>query len=253
MVILIRKLMKRKQLGSYQQLAKYKQLFFDGTLTVGKVVDIDKPLAKRLGRVLRLRQGDEVVLFNGKDGLFKAKIASNDCRQIEILSQLKPFSAQNNVTLLSAVVKKDAMDRIFRHATELGITTIQPCLTEYCVVNKINEERVTSLLVEASEQCERLDIPTLKPLINLKQAVENFSGTIFWGDEVAGGKWGNHTAKNGDGILIGPEGGFSPKEREFLQQLSNVQPIGLGGNILRADTATAVACGLFFESLEINI
>jgi 16S rRNA (uracil1498-N3)-methyltransferase len=227
-----------------------KQLFFDGSLTTGDPIKLEKPLAKRLSKVLRLSVGTHIALFNGKDGLFKVKITSADCKKAKVIEQLKPLVEINNVTLFAAIVKKDAMDRIFRQATELSINIIHPCLSDYCMVNKLNTDRISTLLIEASEQCERLDIPKLEPLTPLKDAIKNFAGTIFWCDEVEGGKWGNHTSKNGDGILIGPEGGFSPKEREWLQQQSNIQPVGLGVNILRADTASAVAIGLFFEAFQ---
>lgn len=229
---------------------KLKQLYYEGNLKEGLPIKLEKPLAKRLSKVLRLKTGTHIALFNGKDGLFQVKIITDDCRKCKIIKQLKPFNTPNNITLFSAIVKKDAMDKIFRMATELNINTFHPVTTDYCVVNKLNEDRVSSLLIEASEQCERLDIPTLKPLTKLKQAIQNFKGTIYWADEVAGGKWGTHKTQNGDAILIGPEGGFSAQERDFLQQQSNVQPVGLGINILRADTAVAVACGLFFNALK---
>lgn len=229
---------------------KLKHLFFEGDLQAGLPVTFEKPLSKRLSKVLRLTSGTHIALFNGKDGLFKVKITSDDCRKAKVLEQLKPFETGTNITLFMAAVKKDAMDRVFRQATELGVTHIQPVLTDYCMVNKINEERVQTLLIEASEQCERLDIPQLLPLVSLKQAVEKYPGTIFWADEVEGGKWGNHESHTGDAILIGPEGGFSAKEREYLQGISNIQLVGLGVNILRADTAAAVAIGLFFEGCK---
>lgn len=227
-----------------------KQLYVDMVLTSGMEIAPPKELSKRLSRVLRFKSGDKVALFNGRDGLFEVEILDDKANQLRVGSALKEMPASHvESTLIMACVKKNAMDLVFRQATEMGVTHIQPVITDYTVVDKINAERVRSLLVEASEQCERLDVPELLSVKKLKDVVEDTSATIYWAAEHIGGKWGAHKSETGQAILIGPEGGFSEAERDYLKGLKHVQPVGLGSYILRADTAVVAALSRFNENL----
>jgi 16S rRNA (uracil1498-N3)-methyltransferase len=230
-------------------LEKLKNLYFEGELTAGAVIDTPRNLARRLNRVLRMKKGQKIGLFNGKSPLFEVEIAQGDCSVLNVSAQIKPFIAPPQVTLITALVKKEAMDKIFRQATEMGVTHIQPVTTDFTVVDKLNTERVEAMLVEAVEQCERLEVPQLLPIMPLKQVVESAAGHIFWCAEHVGGKWGEKNPTAGDSLLIGPEGGFSEKERLWLKEQKNVQPVGLGTHILRADTAVVAACSRFYDHI----
>lgn len=232
-------------------MSKLKQLYIDTPLYAGATVQPTKNFSRRLSRVLRLKEGAEIALFNGEDGLFKAVIQDDSCKELHIKSILKKQPQKDQVFLLACLVKKDAMDRIYRQATEFGVTDIVPLVSEFTVSDKVNQERVQALLVEASEQCERLSIPTLHGVQGLEKAVKEFGGKVFWCAEHIGGKWQKDEPSNsGDALLIGPEGGFSPAEKAWLKDCINVIPVGLGSFILRADTAVCAGLSRFFEYYE---
>lgn len=229
-------------------MSKLKQLYIDKPLTVGSAIETGKELSRRLSRVLRLKKGDEITIFNGRDGLFRSIICDNSCKEMHISSILKPQPEEEKIYLLTCLVKKDAMDRIYRQATEFGVTDIVPITSDYTVIDKVNHERVKALLIEASEQCERLTIPQLHPIKNLDETVKKFGGCIFWCAEHMGGKWqASDKPKKADALLVGPEGGFSSAERNWLSSCINVTPVGLGNYILRADTAVCAGLSRFLE------
>lgn len=228
---------------------KLKHLYYAGSLTVGSYIEPPKELSKRLSRVLRLKQGDKIALFNGADGLFEVELKDDKASILSVLSIIKPQVMLPKVTLLIGMVKKDAMDRIFRQATEYGVTHIQPLLTEFTVVDKLNGDRIKTLLVEAAEQCERMSVPKLRDPAPLNEVIKQYEGTVFWCAEQVAGKWGDEPSKAGDAILVGPEGGFSQAERTWLRECINVTAVGLGTHILRADTAVVAGLSRFYERL----
>lgn len=226
---------------------KAKNLYYNGALSVGATVNPIKEVSRRLNRVLRYKKGDTLALFNGKDGLFEVEVVDDKCTELHVKSILRTQGETPQVTLLIAMVKKDAMDRIFRQATEFGVTHIIPVSTDFTQVDKLNKERIETLLIEASEQCERLTIPKVSEITPLEQAVKEFGGQIYWCAEHVGGKWADENTSSGDGMLIGPEGGFSPRERSWLKDCINITAVGLGSHILRADTAVCAALSRFYD------
>jgi len=233
----------------HKQTKSLKQLFYNGSLVAGQHIALDKPLAKRLSRVLRLRRGECIALFNGIDGLLKAELQDDNTTTAYLTEVLCPQPQAADVWLLIALTKKDAMDRVFRQATEFGVTHIVPVKTDFTVADKINPERINAMLVEAAEQSERLNVPQLMDVHTLQGALDATPGHVYWCDESTGGKWvGN--PKSGDGLLIGPEGGFSLSERSKLTQSAKVSPTGLGPHILRVDTAVCAACSRFFDHMS---
>jgi 16S rRNA (uracil1498-N3)-methyltransferase len=133
-------------------------------------------------------------------------------------------------------LKRDAFETALRQATELGVAIIQPVRTDFVVKTDFNAERAQAIIVEAAEQCERLTLPTLLPVMNLKQAVEN-QGTLYWAAERELAAAWPQVPKSSAAVLVGPEGGFSVAEKNWLKQQPQVHPVSLGHNILRADTA----------------
>ena len=232
-------------------------------MAVGQTIVAPKPLKNRIFKVLRLRIGEKIALFNGKDGLFEAEICANE--DLKILSCLKEFVEREEVLLLVAVLKKENFNNVLRQATEMGVTTIQPVMTAHCVPKKLNLERAEGKIIEAAEQCERLDLPILKSPVKLHDifslltagvpkvaAAENGKNPhcppqVYWCDEVEGGKWGDHVSQPGDAVLVGPEGGFSADERAWLAAQPNIIRVGLGDLILRADTAVISALSRFLD------
>lgn len=229
-----------------------KHFYVSNPLTQGDNLKTPEALAKRLAKVLRLKEGNEIALFNGKDGLFLARLENNKATILSIQQCLKPFEPKPEVTLLTALLKKDAFDRVLRQATEMGVTTIQPLLTDFTVPDALNVSRATTRVVEAAEQCERLCVPTLLAPCTLQQAIEQQAGKVFWCAEHVGGRFYNDETPNpqaSDAVLVGPEGGFSPTEREWLMEQKKSVPVGLGNTILKADTAVVAALSRFYEKL----
>ena len=242
--------------------ARRKQLFYPGQLVPGQTLPLPRPLARRLHRVLRLKAGTELAFFNGQDGLVAATLVNPVDGVVELGEQLRPQPVATELWLLLALAKKDAFDRAVRMATECGIDHIQPVQTAFCVPDRLNPERLETIIIEAAEQCERLTLPQLHAPLPLAEAVAQVPGHTWWGDEAQvrladAGHWGNQTTKPptgraigaGDGLLIGPEGGFAPAEASLLKSLDTVTAVGLGPHILRVDTAVAVGCGLLLAGL----
>ena len=234
--------------------ASLKQLFYKGHLASGQTVDVDADTAHRLSRVLRLRSGDRVALFNGRDGLFEVTITHDKAKHMTIGACLRPQPVAPAVWLLLALPKRDALDRALRQATELGVTHIVPVLSDHAVPDRLNTDRAQALLVEAAEQCERLSLPQLHSPTRLQDALALLPGQLFWCDERAArqgqGQWQGGKSHSGDGLLIGPEGGFSTAERTLLDATKNVTPVGLGQHVLRVDTAVCAGLARFFDHLQ---
>lgn len=186
--------------------------------------------------VLRHKAGDTLTVFNGKDGEFSFQIQEITkkgifCKAIECL---RPFEALPPLTLMFAPIKQ--VDWMIEKATEIGVTHFMPVITDHCHVRKLNFVRLRRISIEASEQCERLCVPEFSPLILLKEA--SYDTPILFAYERL--EKGEHTDyPNFDTVLIGPEGGFSPDEVQFL--LQKCTPMSLGKTILRAETAAIVA------------
>lgn len=232
-----------------------KHLYIDAPLAPNTPLPLERNLHRRLTRVLRFKQGHTFAAFNGRDGLFQVTLTNAEEGLATIGEQLKPQPAKQHTALYLALTKRDAFDRAVRQATEIGIDHIYPVMTDFAVPDKLNTERLNTIIQEAAEQCERLTLPTLHPYQPLAKALENPTGKIFWADETVAkentlGQWGATATTLQDGLLIGPEGGFSESEKATLATHKNVVRIGLGQYILRVDTAVCVGLGRFFDHLK---
>ncbi|MBM9402694.1 16S rRNA (uracil(1498)-N(3))-methyltransferase [Gluconacetobacter azotocaptans] len=223
------------------------------------VVELTPGHAHYLGTVLRMGAGDEVALFNARDGEWRAGIEAirRDRGQVRVRRQTRPAEPVVGPVLLFAPLKRDATDLVIRMGTELGVRRFLPVLTERTNTHRVNGARLAGIAVEAAEQCERLDVPEVDdplPLVDRlaawpqgrrlfvaaeRPAQRDGTAEIEAGCNEGGGIDG---ACDGDGLLVGPEGGFSAAEVALLRSRPFVTMISLGPRILRADTA--VACGL---------
>lgn len=211
-----------------------KHLYADIPLEVGEIVTLPQPLQHRLAKVLRLGQGDRVGLFNGQNGLWAAEIADKSCKTAHILHQELSQPSTSGPTLVLGLPKREAWESALRQATELGVSAIQPLVTEYAQRSAINAQRAHTLLVEAAEQSEALNIPTLLPILTLPNWLKTLNQACLWGhargESMAHGVKANH-------VLVGPEGGFSPAEEALLEAHAYIKPTHLPTGILRTDTA----------------
>lgn len=220
------------------------RLYVDAPLAAGANLELPKAQAHYLGTVLRKGEGEAVRIFNGQDGEWRAEISaiSKRAATLHISEQLRAPKPCPDITLYFAPVKKHRTAFIIEKATELGASAIMPIITARTQFPKLNLEKARLQAIEAAEQTERLDVPTLHPVQKLDALLGGWDSarTLIIADE-AGDASPALTAlkdiKGPSAILIGPEGGFTPQEREILRAQDFVKPVSLGPRILRADTA----------------
>jgi 16S rRNA (uracil1498-N3)-methyltransferase len=225
-----------------------RHFFVEAPLEAGQTLHLPHALHRRLTRVLRRKDGEVIALFNNRDGCFRATLADNG-QTAQVGEQLAPHAPTSALSLLVGLPKKDAMDRVIRQATELGVATIQPLLTDFCVPNRLNLPRAQDLLIEAAEQCERTDLPALTAPSPLQEAIAAYPHPVYWCRERTGETWPASTDQP-CALLVGPEGGFSPGEMDWLSQQAHVREVSLGSTILRVDTAVAAGLGRLLATTQ---
>ncbi|HEU0071502.1 MAG TPA: 16S rRNA (uracil(1498)-N(3))-methyltransferase [Alphaproteobacteria bacterium] len=236
--------------GSYQPRVR---LFVETELTAGAWVELEQAQAHYLTNVMRLGVGDEVCLFNGRDGEWRAEIreAKRKACIVEPTELLRAQSAEPDIWLLFAPLKKARTDYLAEKATELGASMLWPVYTQRTVAERVNLERLRANAVEAAEQSERLSVPQLRAPAKLMEGLADWPAErrLILCDESGTAKpivEALTDMKPGEpcALLIGPEGGFSAVELDALRKLPFVKPVGLGPRVLRADTAAlaALAC-----------
>ena len=199
--------------------------------------------------VMRLKRGSNINFFN-KEGEWKSEIIFLDKNRVEvkILEKIKQSITTSNIELAICLVKKNPMETILQKATELGVSKITPIISQRTEVKELNIERVNKIVVEATEQSNQLTPPEISKIIKLKDFLKNLdsSSKLLFADV---NSKDNLKAENLKGaktlsVLIGPEGDFSPLERELILGNSNVVPFTISRNILRSDTAVISAISL---------
>lgn len=224
------------------------RVFVSADLSVGGAVSLDESQGHYLVHVMRRKIGDNILLFNGKNGEFLATITNIKKQDVTLSVQekTKEFQATEELVLFLPIIKKQAFDYALQKATECGATQIYPIQTEYTDIPKLNVERAQLIVQEAAEQCRRLDVPEVFPVRKLKESIQkDFKDKIVYtGAEDGRGQSikDAFSAKETAALLIGPEGGFSPQEFELLASVPQVKFIDLGARILKAETA--VVAGL---------
>ena len=215
------------------------RLFFSESLYINLKSKLDKTQSHYIHKVMRIKEGQNFSLFN-QSGEFEAKV-ENIIRGIVEFSVEKKLRSVDNPTeiwLAFTPIKLNYLNLMIQKATELGVTRFIPLLTDRTVVRKINEKRIKKIIVEASEQSNRLNLPTLDKLKNLEEFLkENIDITIHFGDLNSKNKKIDIKRDEPLCILIGPEGDFSIKEREIISKMKNIIPININKNILRSETA----------------
>lgn len=245
----------RPPLGKMPRTYKsFPRVFVESTLAAGAVVVLDKDQANHLVNVLRLKEGDAVVLFNGRDGAWLGKIthAGKKGATIALDVQVAHQTPPSDLWFGFAPLKVGRLDYLVQKATEMGAGTIQPVITKFTQA-RTKADKLEAYVLEAAQQCEVLTVPRLAPEIALTALLESWRQSqglrrLLLADEAAGSSspveqisWLKGLPV---GILIGPEGGFSDEERALLLSQDFVVPISLGPRILRADTAAVAALAL---------
>ena len=215
------------------------RLFFSESLYINLKSKLDKTQSHYIHKVMRIKEGQNFSLFN-QSGEFEAKVENIIRGIVEFSVEKKLRSADNptEIWLAFTPIKLNYLNLMIQKATELGVTRFIPLLSERTVVRKINEKRVKKIIVEASEQCNRLNLPILDKLKKLEEFLkENTDTTIFFGDLNSDNKKIDIQSDEPICVLIGPEGDFSIKEREIISKMKNIIPININKNILRSETA----------------
>jgi 16S rRNA (uracil1498-N3)-methyltransferase len=236
------------------------RLFLDHDLAAGAHVALDRARANYLVNVLRMKDGDRLLVFNGRDGEWLAGLATQGRKSHAVVvgERQRPQPAPPDLDYLFAPLKQARLDYVVGKAVEMGVGRLRPVLTQHGQVARINAQRMAANVIEAAEQCGVLAIPTIAGPVSLGAVLEAWpSGEpgrrIVFCDE-------SHEADDPLtvlsrlppsplAVLIGPEGGFSTQERDRLRGLPFVTPIPLGPRILRADTAAVAALALVQSTL----
>ena len=201
-----------------------------------------------LVNVMRAKRGGNVNFFN-KNGEWLSEIVflEKDRVEVKFLSKVKENTNTHNIELAICLVKKSAMEIILQKATELGIKKIIPIISERTEVKEINFERATKIVIEATEQSNQLEPPEISEILKLKDFLNiNTNNKIFFADINSDYILEKKDFKEGETVtvLVGPEGDFSPAERELILNGSTTVPFSLSKNILRTDTAVISAISL---------
>ena len=226
------------------------RLYVDQPLAPGQAVALSQDQAHYLTGVMRLTAGAALLLFNGKDGEWRATLA-NAGKRTAIATcdvQTRPLHLPPDLWLLFAPIKKARTDFIVEKAVELGASRILPVQTRHTNADRIRQDRLQAHAMEAAEQCGATYVPEVADLIALDKLLTQWpeNRRLYWCDETALGQPAAITPATGPAaILIGPEGGFSADEAARLRGKPHVTPLSLGPRILRADTAAVAALTLW--------
>lgn len=227
------------------------RLFVPAPLVEGVAVAIDGPQAHYLSRVMRIGEGDAVILCDDQTGEWAARVASAGKRDVVLVPEtlLRGREDVPDFTLCAALLKKDRFDLVLEKACELGVRRIQPVLTRRCVADKLNLDRANAILTEAAEQCARTALPQLAAPVKLDALLRGWDAgrALFFADENGGDPAAAAFAAHSGpaALLVGPEGGFDAEERAAIRAHAAARAITLGPRILRGETAAIAGTALW--------
>jgi 16S rRNA (uracil1498-N3)-methyltransferase len=227
------------------------RLFVDHTLGEAQSVPLNKDQAHYIFSVMRKSIGETILIFDGNNGEWKASIEeiSKKSGVLLCIKQTKPQIMPPDLWLFFSPLKKVRTDFIVEKATELGVAKIIPVQTEHTNADRVNLSRLSAHAIEAAEQCGGTYIPKIEELQKINEVLENFPldrRLLFCDEKLQASEVNLENLKKGKwAILVGPEGGFSEIERNYLKGLKFTFSISLGPRILRADTAAVTAISLW--------
>ena len=225
------------------------RLFHPENITENTTGLLSKEHTHYVVNVMRLKRGSNINFFN-KNGEWLSEIVflDRDSVEVKFLNKLKEPTKNSNIELAICLVKKSPMDTILQKATELGVSKIIPIVSERTEVKELNFERANRIVVEATEQSNQLITPQISEITKLKDFLKDLSGSskLLFADVNSKDKLKAEALKEAKtlSVLIGPEGDFSPSERELILSNSNAVPFTISRNILRSDTAVISAISL---------
>ena len=223
------------------------RLFFSDTLSANMIDKLDKSQSHYLSKVMRAKENEVFSLFN-KEGEWEAKVLGifKNIVEFKIIKQLRQKEITKELWLAFSPIKSNYQNFMLQKATELGVTKFLPIIFDRTVVRKINKDRLEKIVIEASEQSNRINVPTIEEAQDLNGFLKKNSMNLIFTDL-------NSNIKKIDKskftdkpvcIIIGPEGDFSETEREKILSFKGVQPIKINENILRSETAVISAISI---------
>ena len=226
------------------------RVFVEEDLAEGQSLVLPEGPSHYLRNVMRKSEGAEIGVFNGRSPEFRAWLSKlgKKAVEVEVGDVVLPFEPVPSLTLLFSPIKRTPMELLIAKGPELGVTAFQPVLMDHTQSERMKSDRLVSIAVEAAEQCERLTVPKLLEPLPLKTVVEQFDGTIGAAFETSTFRPAREVLENIgnlDGLMIGPEGGFSPNELDWLGNQDHVFGLGLGPRILKAETAGIALIALY--------
>ena len=228
------------------------RLYVDAALEAGAVIACDKDQSNYLANVLRLEAGAEILLFNGQHGEWRATLTEASKRHctLTVDAQVRAQETGPDIHYLFAPLKRTRLDYMVQKAAELGVSTLRPVITRRTIAERVNLERMRANAVEAAEQCGILHVPSVVEPERFERLISAWDSNrrLIFCDEAA--DCSSPLAVLGKltpgpfAVLIGPEGGFDPDERDMLLSKPFTVPLSLGPRIMRADTAAVAALAL---------
>ena len=223
------------------------RLFFSNTLSADMINRLDKSQSHYLTKVMRIKESEVFSIFN-QNGEWEAKVLkiSKGIVEFKIVKQLRNKESSKELWLAFSPIKSNYQNFMIQKATELGVTKFLPIIFDRTVVRKINNERLEKIVIEASEQSNRLIVPEIEKAQNLKNFLNSNSMDLIFTDLNSDNKKideSNLTDKP-ICIIIGPEGDFSEAEREEILSFKGVQSLKINENILRSETAVISAISI---------
>ena len=215
------------------------RLFFEKSLSLNLNSTLDKSQSHYLSKVMRINIGKSFSLFN-QSGEWEAKVENIDKGIVEflVIKKLRSANREKEIWLAFAPIKLNYLNLMIQKATELGVTKFIPILTDRTIVRKLNYKRINKIIIEASEQSNRLEIPEFDEIIKLDKFIKEYKKTkIIFGD--LNSQNSNLSLKNSEPIciLVGPEGDFTVNERDKILKHKKIVPLKINENILRSETA----------------
>jgi 16S rRNA (uracil1498-N3)-methyltransferase len=241
------------------------RLYLEAALGTGATLPLDRQRTNYLVNVLRRNNGDPVLVFNGRDGEWRARVeaGSRKAAALTVIEQARPQTAPGDLEYLFAPLKQARLDYLVQKAVELGVSRLVPVLTQHGQVARVNLDRIRANAIEAAEQCGILNLPQIAALVALSRLLAGWVPErllVFCDEEapvtdpIAVLEEARRSTPPLLGpmpisVLIGPEGGFSEHERAALLKVPNLVRLSLGPRIMRADTAAVAALALVQATL----
>lgn len=221
------------------------RLYVETPLGLGARVDLDAAQANYLGNVMRLKEGDRLLIFDGMSGEWLAEVAEAGRKRMTLAvgKATRPQESAPDLWLAFAPVKKGRVDWLVEKAVELGVARLLPVVTQRTIVDKLNLDRMRSHIIEAAEQCGRTALAEIYEPVRLDTFLKGRDGEriLYFADEAGGEPAATAFQPGAAAILTGPEGGFTPEEAAAVRSAPNSRAVSLGPRILRAETAALAA------------